>query len=236
MSARVWLNKLDLHNRIIGARILTFSNWIGGPETHLMLSLLRVQVSAGSLNWKWKRQASLVFVAEILTLWLKLSGPQLIFNLTSLSAALFTGATTTLDLMRLSCLLIRRFNYQISRCNQRRSLLTLAIETSCDDTSVAVLEKHKDNSANTSLPLQDHVGQSIIWWSLSHSRTRVTSKEPRYFGKGGPQESPNSASCNRTFWQCVTRTKRARHRAPKETRLRHCHSRPGHASRLDNGC
>ncbi len=49
--------------------------------------------------------------------------------------------------MRPQCHLIRRFNYTIPRCIQRRSLLTLAIETSCDDTSVAVLEKHRNNSA-----------------------------------------------------------------------------------------
>ena len=49
--------------------------------------------------------------------------------------------------MRPQCLPIRRFNYSTPRCIQRRSLLTLAIETSCDDTSVAVLEKHKNNTA-----------------------------------------------------------------------------------------
>jgi N6-L-threonylcarbamoyladenine synthase len=49
--------------------------------------------------------------------------------------------------MRPSCPLIRRFNPSILRHVQRRQLLTLAIETSCDDTSVAVLEKRNNNSA-----------------------------------------------------------------------------------------
>jgi N6-L-threonylcarbamoyladenine synthase len=49
--------------------------------------------------------------------------------------------------MRPLCLLIRRSNPSILRHVQRRQLLTLAIETSCDDTSVAVLEKHENNSA-----------------------------------------------------------------------------------------
>lgn len=50
--------------------------------------------------------------------------------------------------MRLNRLLIRRFGNTPTRCiQQRRNLLTLAIETSCDDTSVAILEKNKDNSA-----------------------------------------------------------------------------------------
>ncbi|KAH7400411.1 glycoprotease family protein-like protein [Cadophora sp. MPI-SDFR-AT-0126] len=49
--------------------------------------------------------------------------------------------------MRPSCLLIRRFHYPTKAWLQRRTLLTLAIETSCDDTSVAVLEKHSNNSA-----------------------------------------------------------------------------------------
>ncbi len=49
--------------------------------------------------------------------------------------------------MRPSCLLIRQFNSLNFRRIQRRNLLTLAIETSCDDTSVAILEKHKNNSA-----------------------------------------------------------------------------------------
>lgn len=48
--------------------------------------------------------------------------------------------------MRSQCL-IRRFRIPLPRCVQRRTLLTLAIETSCDDTSVAILEKHKNNSA-----------------------------------------------------------------------------------------
>ena len=34
------------------------------------------------------------------------------------------------------------------QCHQRRKLVTLAIETSCDDTSVAVLEQHNDQSAS----------------------------------------------------------------------------------------
>ncbi|CZT06113.1 related to QRI7-similarity to H.influenzae sialoglycoprotease (gcp) [Rhynchosporium agropyri] len=49
--------------------------------------------------------------------------------------------------MRPPCFLIRRFNYPPQIYLQRRTLLTLAIETSCDDTSVAVLEKHSNNSA-----------------------------------------------------------------------------------------
>jgi N6-L-threonylcarbamoyladenine synthase len=49
--------------------------------------------------------------------------------------------------MRPLCLLIRRGNASGLGYIQRRQLLTLAIETSCDDTSVAVLEKHKNNSA-----------------------------------------------------------------------------------------
>jgi N6-L-threonylcarbamoyladenine synthase len=49
--------------------------------------------------------------------------------------------------MRPACLLIRRAHFlrQVS-WTQRRTLLTLAIETSCDDTSVAVLEKHNNKS------------------------------------------------------------------------------------------
>ena len=53
----------------------------------------------------------------------------------------------TSSLMRPSCLLIRRFHHPTKAWLQRRTLLTLAIETSCDDTSVAVLEKHPNNSA-----------------------------------------------------------------------------------------
>jgi N6-L-threonylcarbamoyladenine synthase len=49
--------------------------------------------------------------------------------------------------MRALPVLTRRCQQQISRCVQRRNLLTLAIETSCDDTSVAVLEKHQNNTA-----------------------------------------------------------------------------------------
>jgi N6-L-threonylcarbamoyladenine synthase len=49
--------------------------------------------------------------------------------------------------MRAACLFARHFKIQASRCLQRRNLLTLAIETSCDDTSVAVLEKHESSSA-----------------------------------------------------------------------------------------
>ncbi|RDL29957.1 tRNA N6-adenosine threonylcarbamoyltransferase, mitochondrial [Venustampulla echinocandica] len=47
----------------------------------------------------------------------------------------------------LSCSLIRRFRSAVPIPIQRRHLLTLAIETSCDDTSVAVLEKHGNGSA-----------------------------------------------------------------------------------------
>ncbi|KAN0121830.1 glycoprotease family protein-like protein [Hyaloscypha variabilis] len=49
--------------------------------------------------------------------------------------------------MRPLCLFIRQSNLSILRHVQRRHLLTLAIETSCDDTSVAVLEKHENKSA-----------------------------------------------------------------------------------------
>lgn len=49
--------------------------------------------------------------------------------------------------MRPLCLLTRRVRQRAIVCLHRRTLLTLAIETSCDDTSVAVLEKHLDNSA-----------------------------------------------------------------------------------------
>jgi N6-L-threonylcarbamoyladenine synthase len=49
--------------------------------------------------------------------------------------------------MQRPCSLNRRFIGTNLRWIQRRPLLTLAIETSCDDTSVAVLEKHKNNSA-----------------------------------------------------------------------------------------
>jgi N6-L-threonylcarbamoyladenine synthase len=49
-------------------------------------------------------------------------------------------------LMRPLSRLRRRFQSPVAKC-KRRNLLTLAIETSCDDTSVAVLEKHKDSSA-----------------------------------------------------------------------------------------
>src|SRR5689334_5944020 len=45
------------------------------------------------------------------------------------------------------CRSIKRFNTPLSQCFQRRGLLTLAIETSCDDTSVAILEKHQNNAA-----------------------------------------------------------------------------------------
>lgn len=41
----------------------------------------------------------------------------------------------------------RRLQLPVAQCPNRRNLLTLAIETSCDDTSVAVLEKHEDSSA-----------------------------------------------------------------------------------------
>lgn len=49
--------------------------------------------------------------------------------------------------MRPICLLIRRPVVLFRHTVQRRSLLTLAIETSCDDTSVAVLEKRQNSSA-----------------------------------------------------------------------------------------
>ncbi|KAL3417390.1 glycoprotease [Phlyctema vagabunda] len=51
--------------------------------------------------------------------------------------------------MRQSCHLIRRAYAHPTGLIPRRTLLTLAIETSCDDTSVAVLEKHtsRKNSA-----------------------------------------------------------------------------------------
>jgi len=49
--------------------------------------------------------------------------------------------------MRPSCCLIRRSNSTLRHLGQRRNLLTLAIETSCDDTSVAVLERKANNFA-----------------------------------------------------------------------------------------
>ncbi|KAH6666055.1 glycoprotease family protein-like protein [Halenospora varia] len=50
--------------------------------------------------------------------------------------------------MRSTCAILRRFRVPSQlRIPQRRQLLTLAIETSCDDTSVAVLEKHDNNTA-----------------------------------------------------------------------------------------
>ena len=54
---------------------------------------------------------------------------------------------TNSSLMRSPCLLIRRL-HPSSHCSvQRRNLLTLAIETSCDDTSVAVLQREGKNTA-----------------------------------------------------------------------------------------
>lgn len=41
----------------------------------------------------------------------------------------------------------RPFQLPRATCSSRRNLLTLAIETSCDDTSVAIVEKHEDSSA-----------------------------------------------------------------------------------------
>lgn len=49
--------------------------------------------------------------------------------------------------MRVSWLRLKYSRPPKSCSIPRRSLLTLAIETSCDDTSVAILEKHKNNSA-----------------------------------------------------------------------------------------
>ena len=49
--------------------------------------------------------------------------------------------------MRPSCLPIRRFHPPIYRHARRRHLLTLAIETSCDDTSVAVLQRNPSDNA-----------------------------------------------------------------------------------------
>ncbi|CAG8955347.1 hypothetical protein HYFRA_00011331 [Hymenoscyphus fraxineus] len=53
--------------------------------------------------------------------------------------------------MRPACHLARRTLFQFAPrlriCAQRRCLLTLAIETSCDDTCVAILERHKNRSA-----------------------------------------------------------------------------------------
>lgn len=54
---------------------------------------------------------------------------------------------TTPVLMQLSVLRRTRLHTFRTLCAQRRGLLTIAIETSCDDTSVAILEKHKNNSA-----------------------------------------------------------------------------------------
>lgn len=60
--------------------------------------------------------------------------------------------------------LIRLNKLAVSSWAQKRSLLTLAIETSCDDTSVAVLEKHSNNSATL------------------HSHSRVTCDNRKYQG------------------------------------------------------
>lgn len=49
--------------------------------------------------------------------------------------------------MRPLTYLRRPFQLSIANYPNRRNLLTLAIETSCDDTSVAILEKHEDSSA-----------------------------------------------------------------------------------------
>jgi N6-L-threonylcarbamoyladenine synthase len=55
--------------------------------------------------------------------------------------------TPTETFMQRLWLLRRRFKDPITQCLQSRNLTTLAIETSCDDTSVAILEKHENNSA-----------------------------------------------------------------------------------------
>ncbi|KAG9228943.1 glycoprotease family protein-like protein [Amylocarpus encephaloides] len=49
--------------------------------------------------------------------------------------------------MRPACSVFRRFLQWPSRCVRQRQLVTLAIETSCDDTAVAVLEKRKNGTA-----------------------------------------------------------------------------------------
>lgn len=67
--------------------------------------------------------------------------------------------------MLLARLNLRRTGTNTIQCLQKhRTLLTLAIETSCDDTSVAVLEKHKDNSATL------------------HFHTKITSDNRRHGG------------------------------------------------------
>lgn len=69
--------------------------------------------------------------------------------------------------MRLPCLLIRRFSPSVRPRVQYRNLLTLAIETSCDDTSVAVLETN------------DKEGQTF---ARLHFHEKITSNNASYGG------------------------------------------------------
>jgi N6-L-threonylcarbamoyladenine synthase len=69
--------------------------------------------------------------------------------------------------MRPACLLITRLGRPIQPCVHRRNLLTLAIETSCDDTSVAVLETH---------PKESRVSARL------HFHEKITSDNQQYGG------------------------------------------------------
>ena len=73
-----------------------------------------------------------------------------LFNLASQFESLpllFAYAPIHCSLMRQPCFLNRRFGSLIRNFIPRRSLLTLAIETSCDDTSVAVVERQQTNKS-----------------------------------------------------------------------------------------
>lgn len=75
--------------------------------------------------------------------------------------------------MKLLCHLSRRAcNTKKLLCQtSKRSLLTLAIETSCDDTSVAILEKHENNSATlhfNSKITSDNRSYGGVWPIAAH--------------------------------------------------------------------
>ncbi|KAI9646450.1 Mitochondrial tRNAs modification protein [Ciborinia camelliae] len=75
--------------------------------------------------------------------------------------------------MKSLCLLSRRvYNTKKFLCRtSKRSLLTLAIETSCDDTSVAILEKHENNSATlhfNSKITSDNRSYGGVWPIAAH--------------------------------------------------------------------
>ncbi|KAL2060338.1 hypothetical protein VTL71DRAFT_9733 [Oculimacula yallundae] len=96
--------------------------------------------------------------------------------------------------MRPPCLLIRRFKCPPVIRLQRRTLLTLAIETSCDDTSVAILEKHPNNSATLHFnekitsdnrayggvhPIEAHVSHQKTLSSLVHRALQSLPEEDK---------------------------------------------------------